>query len=194
MNKNTLRYRRNLEWGIPGGTNSELLGLFELILHIEEYFRSRDLKMIEIGSHMGESTSLFASSQMFNEIHTIDPHEGEEEFNEMFNYSWQDIKDEWKINTRHYSDIITLHNSYSYQIVDGFKDQYFDFIYIDGAHDYDSVLRDIQTFLPKLKPGGIIAGHDYHEVWPGVMNAVDESVGIPDRVFRDTSWLKIKNI
>jgi len=36
-----------------------------------------------------------------------------------------------------------------------------DFCYIDGNHLFDHVLNDIQLWLPKVRSGGIIAGHDY---------------------------------
>jgi predicted O-methyltransferase YrrM len=50
----------------------------------------------------------------------------------------------------------------------------FDSIFIDGDHAYDRVLADIETWLFRLNPGGIICGHDY---WPnhwGVMEAVQK--------------------
>jgi predicted O-methyltransferase YrrM len=47
-----------------------------------------------------------------------------------------------------------------------------DFAYIDALHDYDSVRRDLEAWYPKIRPGGILAGHDYPE--PGVRAAVDE--------------------
>lgn len=47
-----------------------------------------------------------------------------------------------------------------------------DFVFIDAAHDYDSVKKDILAWLPKTK--GVIAGHDYIPTYPGVMGAVDE--------------------
>jgi predicted O-methyltransferase YrrM len=36
-----------------------------------------------------------------------------------------------------------------------------DFIYIDARHDYCGVKEDIETWWPKLIPGGFMAGHDY---------------------------------
>lgn len=37
----------------------------------------------------------------------------------------------------------------------------FDFIYVDARHDYKGVLQDLENWWPVLKPGGIMAGHDY---------------------------------
>lgn len=42
-----------------------------------------------------------------------------------------------------------------------FWDGYFDFVYIDGDHRKEFVLQDINAWLPKVRKGGIIAGHDY---------------------------------
>lgn len=36
-----------------------------------------------------------------------------------------------------------------------------DFVYIDARHDYASVLEDLEAWFPRVRPGGIIAGHDY---------------------------------
>jgi predicted O-methyltransferase YrrM len=38
---------------------------------------------------------------------------------------------------------------------------FFDLIFIDGAHDYFSVVNDIRVSLRGLKPGGILCGHDF---------------------------------
>jgi len=37
-----------------------------------------------------------------------------------------------------------------------------DFIYIDGNHDYNFVLKDIEVARKLVKRGGVIGGHDYH--------------------------------
>lgn len=40
------------------------------------------------------------------------------------------------------------------------RDGFFDVIFIDADHRYEFVKGDVQRFLPKLKPGGIICGDD----------------------------------
>lgn len=57
----------------------------------------------------------------------------------------------------------------------GFQDGSLDVVYIDGAHDYDSVRADLAAWTPKVRTGGLIAGHDYNPgAWPGVVQAVRE--------------------
>jgi cephalosporin hydroxylase len=36
-----------------------------------------------------------------------------------------------------------------------------DFVYIDAAHDYRSVWADLEAWYPRIKVGGMLAGHDY---------------------------------
>jgi len=36
-----------------------------------------------------------------------------------------------------------------------------DFVYLDARHDYEHVMDDLRAWYPKVKPGGIMAGHDY---------------------------------
>ena len=36
-----------------------------------------------------------------------------------------------------------------------------DFVYIDGLHDYKNIQSDLEDWVPKVKSGGIVAGHDY---------------------------------
>lgn len=50
-----------------------------------------------------------------------------------------------------------------------------DFVFIDAAHDKASVLADIEAWYPLVRPGGVIAGHDWQE--EGVREAVTEFFG-----------------
>lgn len=70
---------------------------------------------------------------------------------------------------------VVLNQGYSYDFVDSYEDDYFDFIYIDACHLYGCVKADLEMFLPKLKSGGLMCGHDYFNYSNfGVIEAVDE--------------------
>jgi hypothetical protein len=70
---------------------------------------------------------------------------------------------------------VIIRPDFSYNVVNDFKNNYFDFVYIDSCHLYNAVKSDLNTFLPKLKKGGIMAGHDYFDYDNfGVIQAVDE--------------------
>jgi hypothetical protein len=42
-----------------------------------------------------------------------------------------------------------------------FVDGFFDFVYIDGNHNYESVMEDIKVWFPKVRKGGLLGGHDF---------------------------------
>jgi predicted O-methyltransferase YrrM len=48
-----------------------------------------------------------------------------------------------------------------------------DLVFLDADHSESAVRSDIENWQPKIKPGGIIAGHDYD--WPTVRKVVDET-------------------
>jgi predicted O-methyltransferase YrrM len=69
----------------------------------------------------------------------------------------------------------------SVEAANSFPDESLDFVFIDASHTYENVLQDIKAWLPKVKKGGIISGHDYFDYdqvkegsYPGVRKAVDE--------------------
>jgi len=55
----------------------------------------------------------------------------------------------------------TIIREFSVDAVKHFINQYFDFVYIDAAHDFLSVTQDIAWWSAKVRKGGIVAGHDY---------------------------------
>lgn len=64
-------------------------------------------------------------------------------------------------NLRPFKHIVEIcHNSTvrcSYQ----YPDDFFDFVYVDARHDFKGVQQDLEHWWPKVKRGGILAGHDY---------------------------------
>jgi hypothetical protein len=71
----------------------------------------------------------------------------------------------------------------------GFADRSVDAVFIDGDHTREGLRRDLEAWMPKAKPGGLLCGHDYSPGFPGVMTLIDE--WFPDRlVVADTSiWV-----
>ena len=141
---NTQRFKSTIRpWNSKA--NNNFMGFTHLLSILVDNFHELDydLKMIEIGSYMGESTFLFGCCGLFSEIHTIDPQEGKEEFNDKFGYDWNLVKKEFKINIRLFDNIIH-HQDYSYNVVDKFEDGEYDFIYIDANHSYESCKQDLE--------------------------------------------------
>lgn len=56
---------------------------------------------------------------------------------------------------------VEIHRMKSEEAAGLFPNQYFDFIYIDGNHNYEFVKTDLINFSPKLKINGYICGDDY---------------------------------
>ena len=72
-----------------------------------------------------------------------------------------------------------------------FPSGHFDLVFIDADHRYDGALDDVRAWLPLVKKGGIISGHDYKPSHPGVMQAIDETFGKDVTIIQDSSvWMK----
>lgn len=57
---------------------------------------------------------------------------------------------------------VTLVEKYSKDAAGNFPDNYLDFVYIDGNHEYSYITADLCAWVPKVRVGGIVAGHDYY--------------------------------
>ena len=65
-----------------------------------------------------------------------------------------------------------------------------DLVYVDGDHRYEAVLADLKVWLPKLRAGGVMAGHDWS--FQAVKKALSEV--FPDKetfIFQGDSWALI---
>ena len=149
--------------------NNRVNRLKGLKMLIDEYINENTI-MVEIGSFSGVSSELF--SLHCKEIHCVD----------LWDPYWE-IEDKQKIEFAEYTfnKLLTNYNNIkkikdsSYNASNMFPDKSLDFVYIDAAHDYENVKKDILSWLPKVKDGGYIAGHDYrYDPNIGVYEAVND--------------------
>lgn len=130
---------------------------------------ARGKRVLEIGSYCGKSTICLAQSAA--EVVAVDPHDGRG------TPTPKDTLGEMSDNLARYGvgDKVTIHPETSDYIPDY---EPFDLAFIDGAHDPESVQRDIVNALALLKPDGLLAFHDYrpHVGDQGVKQAVDELI------------------
>jgi hypothetical protein len=61
-----------------------------------------------------------------------------------------------------FKDKIVFLEKSSIDAVKDFEDESLDFIFIDADHAYESVLNDLNAWYPKVKSGGLLAGHDIY--------------------------------
>lgn len=168
-------------------------GLIELC----KYMKSNAIIPIEIGlevgSFSGDSARIFSS--FFKKIYCVDQWESNYDptkidlASDPNLYDMQEVEDFFDRLVKEQENIIKIKKS-SNDAVKEFENNMFNFVYIDANHNFLDVKNDITLWLPKVKKGGFICGHDYQSKFPGVIKAVNELLGKPDKVFPDTSWVK----
>lgn len=132
-------------------------------------------KIVEVGIYKGKSIMYLAEGIVNRgikvRIYGVDNFVGESTVNE----TSADIRNEFLYNIRPLENLIITLELPSLEAVLGFDDESLAFVYIDAAHDYYNVKADILAWMPKVKKGGILAGHDYNH--PPVRKAVNEVLG-----------------
>lgn len=139
-------------------------------------------RFVEVGSWLGKSACLMAEliqdSQKAIEFVCIDPWiDGGPDLRDT-NHFRKLQRPPFEIfleNCRPFSGIIRPLRMFSTDAAHETPDESVDFLMLDGDHNYEGIRDDIDAWLPKMKPGGIMSGDDY--TWPGVKTAVDESFG-----------------
>jgi predicted O-methyltransferase YrrM len=154
-------------------------------------------KFLEIGCYMGKSTSYLLQkikdSGKKIDVYVIDLFDTSsifqsEQYPSLNGRNLEDIFDE-NMKTLDLHPIKVKGNSKD--LFDKFENDFFSMIFIDGSHDYSSVKNDMVFYYPKLKEGGIFAGHDFNEQNNyGVVQAVNyfsHLKNIPYQI-KTTSW------
>jgi len=130
-------------------------------------------RFVEVGSFMGRS-SAFMAVEIINSgkditLDLIDTWEGSSDHVKGAVFETPEVVNGTLYETflNNMKPLVGHYNAIRMKSVDAaalYPDKSIDFLLIDGAHDFNSVVNDIRAFLPKMKIGGIIAGDD---AWPG---------------------------
>ena len=161
-------------WNMPEEIN--------FLKDIAESYLKVAKNIVELGSFSGKSASVFGSVY-FNtkvKIHCID--RWDMDVRNFFNVKnikviFAMLYDQFLKWTYWFRENLNIIRWNSWKSAEFFKDKSIDIIFIDAGHLYEEVLMDIISWLPKVKPYGIIVGHDYSDSHPGVKLAVKKVFG-----------------
>lgn len=144
--------------------------------------------MLEVGVYQGEAMRQFMDSGKFRRYFGVDFWSGNfVDPNKAFLEGVEDAELVFDNVSKPYPVVkmkMTSEEASTY-----FKDGVFDFIYLDGNHNYEFIRQDIDIWWPKVKSGGYFGGHDYSNLaCGGVKKAVDETFG-QQYAYPDMSWV-----
>lgn len=121
----------------------------------------------EIGVWRGDFSELILKITRPDCLHLIDPWAFQPDFAER-KYggqaaATQDDMDAIcsEVRRRLRSQPVEFHREYSADALRLFSDSFFDWVYIDGNHNYEYVRSDLFGYAAKIRPGGYLAGDDY---------------------------------
>jgi hypothetical protein len=131
----------------------------------------------EIGVFKGDFTRQILRVAKPRELHLIDPWWL---VGETYDHNW--FADSGEPHPRAAHDAVELlaaeHVGRSQDVLPGFPDHHFDWVYLDSSHEYDQTVEELELLRHKVKPLGVIAGHDFFEnpdhPLHGVYRAVNE--------------------
>jgi predicted O-methyltransferase YrrM len=146
-------------------------------------------KVLEVGCFKGFGTVLMARAGA--RVWALDWHRGDSGGDPSLGQ--QDTLCAWWRNVRRFGveDQVVGLVGRSEDVLCLLRDGFFDLAFVDADHSYRSVRHDLVQVLPLLRAGGVIVCHDYCEVWPGVVQAVDELVRLWRRELRLVGSLAI---
>jgi len=142
---------------------------------IASLYKGERLKIVEIGAWLGRSSFyLVEKNHEIADIYIVDRWEGT--LGGVSNPEAGDASVAFMENMKKWHGHFTPIRQDSAKAAENFKDGELDFVFIDADHDYNAVCKDIDAWMPKVKVGGILAGHDYN-IYQGVNDAVRDKVG-----------------
>lgn len=147
--------------------------------------------MVEVGCAYGKSLIFLAQNLALPvDLHAVDHFQGSEG-EEAGRYS-SEMEQEFQDNIQRClgGGGVRAHVKNSVEGAADFSDQSVDFVFLDAGHSEADLRADIAAWWPKIKPGGVLAGHDYaHSA--EVRKVVDELFPEAEKI-ETCWWLEVK--
>ncbi len=151
-------------------------------------------RFVEDGCWLGRSVAaMFQFAKNLDkrfEIHVVDTFAGEPgnaHHRAVLNAHDGSVEKPFRANMKALGLNPVIHAKPSIAAAQEFADDSCDAVFIDADHHKPHVLADIAAWLPKVKPGGVLCGHDYDEL--GVFEAVNEALGAHNIEIIGRCWL-----
>lgn len=143
--------------------------------NILQFFpKNRPIIGVELGVKEGYLSSTFLSINTDLIMHSVDLWGSHESISETHDH---DTNYNLAVsNLKKFDGRSIIHKMLTIDAIKKFDDNSLDFVYIDATHTYEAVKQEIELWSKKVKPDGLISGHDYVSGWPGVIKAVNESI------------------
>lgn len=145
---------------------------------------ARDKIVLEIGAWYGFSTVVMA--QVAKIVHSVDWHLGDSFSGHPDGGTFQQFRE--NLERHKVSSRVVVHLGDAGYILPKLRPKSFDFVFVDGLHSHGAVRRDGIEARQLVKPGGIVAFHDYGKF--GVKYGVDE-IGLPFELVETLAVMRV---
>ena len=172
---------------MPAGVKHRFV-LEKLIMSLHEKLQ-RQIFVVELGVASGNTSEYLLRVLPFIHLSLVDK------------WPLQQISESgkypamWTVRdrTEFCADRRKLHRGLSVDVASKFENESQDLVFIDANHQFESVDQDISAWLPKIRHGGIISGHDIDSrkdklgIW-GVRRAVEKHFGKKFNIDSNVWW------
>ncbi len=124
----------------------------------KKLFKNKPITAVEIGTDKGSNARSILETLNIGRIYLIDPWEEHGEYHRT-QEDLSNAEKEARKRLNKYSSKTVFIKKYSDEAIKNVPDK-IDFIYIDGDHSYKQTKKDMENYWPKIRKGGIFAGHD----------------------------------
>lgn len=143
----------------------------------ELFFELRFERGAEIGVERGEYSKLLARNVCLKELLLVDAWTAYQGYREHVSQDKLDGFMQQVIDQFADNPAVKVIKNWSVAAAGDVPDKSLDFVYLDANHTYEHVTADIAAWAPKVRPSGIVSGHDYtrrKRMNYGVKEAVQE--------------------